>query len=176
MNVAGSFDSTTLAPLIEGWAYELHLLGQNDHAEQLRARAAAIWREAGAVAKEADNLRWRSRSLLRLGRMHEARQLAQLAVDMLEPLPAGRELAWAYGNSAHITQVSDQYSETMNWAQKALSIAKRLGDQELVIFSLNDLGTGRLWLGDAADEDDLLREPSARDERTGSLSMCCARV
>ena len=176
VNVAGSFDSTTLAPLIEGWAYELHLLGQNDHAEQLRARAAAIWREAGAVAKEADNLRWRSRSLLRLGRMHEARQLAQLAVDMLEPLPAGRELAWAYGNSAHITQVSDQYSETMNWAQKALSIAKRLGDQELVIFSLNDLGTGRLWLGDAAGKDDLLESLRLATEYGFAEHVLRARV
>ena len=149
-------DRPAVASLLEGFAYELHLLGDNHQAQDLRSRASTIWRNVGNSAREADNVRWRSRSMLRLGKMRDARRLAKQAIDMLEALPAGGELAWAYGNQAHIMQVVDHYREALSWALKALSLAKRLGDQELVVFSLNDLGTARLWLGDHAGRDDLL--------------------
>jgi tetratricopeptide (TPR) repeat protein len=149
-------DPEIIAPLIEGWAYELHLLGRNDEAVNLCERAASVWHGVGNTAREADNIRMCSRSKLRLGDLQTSRELARRAIDMLERLPAGRELAWAYGNQAHIAQVCDEYGDCRDWSSKALALGKRLGDEELVVFSLNDKGMADLWLGDAAGQHDVL--------------------
>jgi DNA-binding NarL/FixJ family response regulator len=141
--------------LIEGWAHELDLLGKHEEVLLLRERAAEMWSVAGDKVREADNLRWTSRSLLRSGRYEDAQKMAGLAIGILEELPAGPELAWAYGNQAHILATGDRGREALKWSEKSLALAKRLGEEELVIFSLNDHGFARMSLGDETGRDDL---------------------
>ena len=56
------------------------------------------------------------------------------AVAVLEELPPGRELALAYGNLASLRET------IVAWSQRALELAERLDDTEIVVRALTSLG------------------------------------
>lgn len=86
------------------------LLADRSHAcymgEQLQAALKAgvdaleHRRELGDPLRLGDGLRWVSRLYWCVGRTADAKAAAREAVELLEPLPPGRELAMAYSNVA----------------------------------------------------------------------------
>jgi DNA-binding CsgD family transcriptional regulator len=87
---------TTLASLHEGLAGEYSLLDRWEEAEQELRTALALRSELGDDVQAGEDLRLLSTTLWRLCRGEESEQAAEDAVRILEPLPPGRELAWAY--------------------------------------------------------------------------------
>ncbi len=93
-------DDAMLASLYEGYASEVSVLDRWTEAADADTQALALWRASGNRLREGDTLRRLSRTMWRLCRSDEAFTAAEAAVDVLEPLGDGAELASAYANLA----------------------------------------------------------------------------
>jgi hypothetical protein len=69
---------------------------------EARQEALAIWQRLAQPLKEGDTLRWLSRLNWFASRPAEANRCAAAAINTLEPLPAGPELAAAYSNQTQL--------------------------------------------------------------------------
>ncbi len=85
-----------LARLLDGLSYEFYLTGKMDQAIRLRADAIQHWRKSERLERIGEGLRWLSRLYWFQGNKQEADRYAAEAIDLLEKLPAGQELAMAY--------------------------------------------------------------------------------
>ena len=72
--------------------------------------------------------------------IEESRRLAQEAVDLLEELPAGPELARAYARMANQAQVFLDEEGTARWGKRALDLAEELGEAEVLVWTLTTMG------------------------------------
>ena len=69
------------------------------------------------------------------------------AVELLETLPPGRELALAYARLSAMYMVDSDSAGTMLWGKRALELAEQLQDAETVCSVLNGMGTAELEEG-----------------------------
>ena len=134
-------DAAARASLLERLSYEYYLFDQIEEAIRQREASLALWREADVQLKVGDNLRWLSRFHWFNGRKAEAERYAAEAVELLEHMPPGRELAMAYSNLAQLCMLSSAIDPTLEWGNKALELATRLGDLETQAHALNNIGT-----------------------------------
>src|SRR5690242_113939 len=100
LRFAGRAEPATAAGLHDGFAYEASLLDRWQEAADARQRALTLWRQVGDRLREGDTLRWFASSLCSLSRGDEGIAAAEGAVDLLEPLGATAELAWAFATLA----------------------------------------------------------------------------
>jgi DNA-binding CsgD family transcriptional regulator len=163
----------TRAGLLERLSYECYVTDQGDESLRNREASLAFWRAAGMPLKVGDNLRWLSRLHWFNGRKTEAERYALEAVQTLEALPAGPELAMAYSNLSQLHMLANEVAQTLEWGQKALDIGLALGDLEIQAHALNNIGTVKYAALDLSGIDDLktslkislehaLDEPAAR--------------
>jgi len=94
-------------------------------------------------------------------------------VELLESLPPGPALALAYAARAGTFMVANRYDEAILWAERALSLADRVGCVEASAQALNTLGVSRAGLGDPAGEQLLL--DSLRLARENGLEHIASR-
>ena len=87
----------------------------------------------------------------------EAESAAITALERLEPLPPGPELAMAYSNLAQLRMLASDYDGTILWGNRAIALAESLGETETLIHALNNVGTARAHIGDARGEEELRR-------------------
>jgi DNA-binding CsgD family transcriptional regulator len=128
------------AALLERRSRACSLTDHNDAAVEAIEGALALHRELGRGLEEGDALRWLSSILWCPGRTVESERAAREAVTLLEPLPAGRELAWAYANLAQSCSAAGRATEALRWARLALDLAERLDDTEIVTHALTTVG------------------------------------
>src|SRR5262252_6850528 len=134
-------DKPALAALYEGAATEYSLLDRWEQAEGARRTALALRRELGDEEKVGANLRQLSITLWRLCRGKESDQAAEEAVAVLEALPPGKELGWAYGNLASSGQSMGSSDETvLALLDKARAIGEQFGYPDVVCYALNSTG------------------------------------
>ena len=86
------------AELLQRRVDECWMTDQFDAAIEAQEEALECWRRIGDRLGEGDALRTLSRLLFFVGRAHEGEALASEAVELLERLPPGHQLAMAYGN------------------------------------------------------------------------------
>ncbi|MBV8528400.1 MAG: response regulator transcription factor, partial [Candidatus Dormibacteraeota bacterium] len=149
---ASRLDPRRRAELFELASYERHLI--DDLAESISPveQALQLWREVADQRKVGDTLRWLSRVRWLYGQTPEAEDAAAEAVSVLEALPPGRELAMAYSNKAQLSMVGRRAADTEFWADKAITLARGLGDNAVLAHALNNLGAARMTGGDASGE------------------------
>ena len=143
-------DLEARATLSEGRAYECYLVNQFDDAVAARETALGLRRQQDNLLKVGDNLCWLSRLAYIRGRGQDARKLATEAVQILEQLPPGPELAMAYSAMSQRHMLSEDNLAAVDWGQRALRIAEPLGLTETVVHALNNVGTAELQMGDLA--------------------------
>jgi hypothetical protein len=85
----------TRADLLERFADEGYLTDMREAAIEALHEALAIRRKSADTAKEGETLRLLARLLVCVGRTAEARAAAGEAIDVLEQLAPGRQLARA---------------------------------------------------------------------------------
>jgi DNA-binding CsgD family transcriptional regulator len=129
------------ADLLERRSHACYLTDQNDAAVQAVRDALACRRQLGQRLEEANSLRWLSQTLWCPGRTIEAERAGRAAVALLEVLPPGRELAWAYANLAHTCSAAGRVEESVRWAGRAMELAERLGDGEIAVHALTTIAT-----------------------------------
>jgi DNA-binding CsgD family transcriptional regulator/tetratricopeptide (TPR) repeat protein len=141
-------DKPALAALHEGVASEYALLDRWDEAERARRVALELRRELGDDLNVGANLRILSTTLWRLCRGEESDRAAVEAVQVLESLPPGKELAWAYGNLATSAMAVANNDETrMRLLGKAQEIGEELGYPDVRCYALNAIGLGAVDRG-----------------------------
>ena len=121
-------------------AAECYLTDENDEAIEAQLAALECYRELGDRRREGDSLRSLSEILWCPGRVAESQRAGREAVAILEELPPGRELALAYGNLPILV-------EDFASSRRALELAERLNETEIVVRTLASLGFGEALRG-----------------------------
>ncbi len=135
------------AALQEGLAEECYLLGQMEEAKQARLAAFQTWRQGKRVEQVGHTLRWLSWLSWVLGQKGEAVAYATEAVQVLESLPPGSELAMAYSNKAQLAMNADEHAEAIRWGEQTMALAGRVGDGPTLVHALTTVGVAHLARG-----------------------------
>jgi tetratricopeptide (TPR) repeat protein len=112
-----------------------------------RERALGCWRVLGDRRREGDTLRWLSRLAWFEGRSADAEQAGHQAVELLEGLAPGPELAMAYSNLSQLRMLASNIDEALAWGGRAIGLAERLGQTEILVHALNNVGSAELCAG-----------------------------
>ncbi|MGA5303778.1 ATP-binding protein [Nucisporomicrobium flavum] len=144
------------AGLLEAYATVAYLAGLNEEALRARQEALTVREAAGDTALTGENLRWVSRLSWWTGRTEQARAAGARAVDVLEPLGPGPQLAMAYSNLSQLRMLAND-DTAVAWGERAIELARRSGDLDTEVHALVNVGSARLQRGDPAGGDELER-------------------
>jgi DNA-binding CsgD family transcriptional regulator len=120
-------------------ARECYLTSQIDEAIGAQQEALACHRRLADQRAEGNALRVLSRLLFFAGRASEAEPLVLQAIELLERLPAGHELAMAYANHSQRRMVVDDGAAAIEWGNRALELARALDDTEAEVYALSNI-------------------------------------
>jgi DNA-binding CsgD family transcriptional regulator/tetratricopeptide (TPR) repeat protein len=162
------------AALLDRLSYESYLTDRIEDALAARHAAREVWRRMEERLKEGDAIRWLSRLSWFNGQTAVAETYADEAIAVLGALPPGRELAMAYSNRAQLHMLQGEGADAVALGTRALELATGLGDQEIQVHALNNIGTARLDAGDDAGRDEL--EQSLALSLAGGLEEHAARA
>jgi DNA-binding CsgD family transcriptional regulator/tetratricopeptide (TPR) repeat protein len=157
LRFADDLDSEGRADLLERRSYECYVTDQIDAAIEARKRALEEHRRRADPMREGDAHRCLSRLAWFAGDKTTAVWEAQRAIELLEPLTPGPELAMAYSNVAQLKMLEYAHVEAVDWGERAIDLAERLGNDEILAHALNNLGTAELLAGIADGEAKLER-------------------
>jgi ATP/maltotriose-dependent transcriptional regulator MalT len=135
------------AELLERRVNECWMTDQFDTAIEAQQAALDCWRQLGDKLREGDGLRTLSRLMFFVARVEEGEALAVQAVELLERLPAGHELAMAYGNVSQRRMVVEDLEEAITWGSRTLDLARRLDDTEATVYALTNIGAAAFQAG-----------------------------
>ena len=113
--------------------------------------ALTLHEQAGNTEGVGAAQRWLSRLSWFLGRGEDATRYGLLALETLEALPPGHELAMAYSNSAQLHMLAGDKAGTVPLAQRAVELARALDDVEVETHALNNWGTAMALDGEAVE-------------------------
>jgi tetratricopeptide (TPR) repeat protein len=106
-----------------------------------------LWRAVGDRRSEGDATRRLSSVLWHLARGQEATAAAETAVAILEPLPAGIELARAYANLAARRMMAARHEEATEAAQRAQTIPAAQNAPDVISDALDTEAVSAFYLG-----------------------------
>jgi DNA-binding CsgD family transcriptional regulator/tetratricopeptide (TPR) repeat protein len=150
------------AELHERRSQECHVIADFDDSIASIEAALDCYRSVGDREKEGAALRMLSHRMYCIGgREERAAQAARAAIEALEQLPPGPELARAYGFMASVQRDCENADEALLWGARANELAERFGDVEMRIRSLIDVGT----------MDFLLARPGGREKLEQALEL-----
>jgi DNA-binding CsgD family transcriptional regulator len=128
------------AELFEGRSHECYLASGFDDALEAQQRALACYRDLGDRLREGDALRTLGRLYGFAGRTEDAGAACREAIAVLEQLEPGRELALAYATLAQRCLNWEDVDGALSWGTRALELAERLDDTEIVAYALATIG------------------------------------
>ena len=144
---AADVEPARRAALLERRSYECYLTDRIADAIEARQAALEEHRASGNRLGEGDAHRWLSRLSWFKGDNATAEREARLAVELLEPLAPGRELAAAYSNMAQLRMLASDRAAAQEWGARAIELAERLGETEILVHALNNVGSAELQEG-----------------------------
>jgi DNA-binding CsgD family transcriptional regulator/tetratricopeptide (TPR) repeat protein len=156
------------AELLERRSRECYITDQYDEGIAALEAALECRRTVGDTLKEGEALHRLSEFLWCPGRTAEAERSARAAVDLLERVSPGRELASAYANLAAICAAAARSEEAIAWAGRALDLAERLDDTEIAVHALATIG--------ACKGDNEKLEQSLERARRAGLAVQVGRI
>ena len=154
LRFADALPAAERARLLEGRSVACYLSDHGEEAIATRLEALDIWRKLGDRLKEGGNLRWLSH-LYWL--KEDAAEAATAALEVLEPLPPGPELAMAYSNLAQLRMLDHDLEGTLRWGNWAIALAEELGETDTLIHALATVGSARHYAGDDLGHEELNR-------------------
>lgn len=146
--------------LLESQAFECYLTDRIEEALQCREAALALRREEGDLAMVSENLRGLSRLSWFLGKKSDADRYAREAISVLAGLPPRRELGMAWSNLSQLCMLEGRNADAIRHGEPAIALARALGDREIEVHALNNVGTVRARLemgGDWSELEESLR-------------------
>jgi DNA-binding CsgD family transcriptional regulator len=140
--------------LLAGRSRECYLTGQFAAAIEAEQGVLDLHRSSGDGAAGGESLSRLARLRFYAGQVPVARTEGRQAVALLERLPPGRELAWAY---SAVSMFEEDLAEVAAWGDRALALAERLDEPEVRCHALTNIGMHELLCGVAAGREKLER-------------------
>jgi DNA-binding CsgD family transcriptional regulator len=137
-------DKELLIQFYQSYAYECYLTNQIKEAIIYTRRALKLWQEKNDREKIGNCLRFLSRLWWFDGNRKNAEDFARQAIAILENQPSSSAKAMAYSNMSQLKMLSDEGEESIHWGEKAIVIAKELGDDEILSHALNNVGSVKM--------------------------------
>ena len=158
------------AALLERRSHACFLSGMIQEAVDAEtARARDLRRDRGPAAARATRTASSGCSPGIRATARASRSSAKTAIAILETLPPGRELALAYGSRATRSMMAFDLAGTREWGEKAIELAERLGETEVLVAAIGNVGTVELAHGLAEGREKLQRSLElALDARAGA--------
>ena len=141
LQYADELPKDQLAQLLELASYESYLIDRYDDSIEALERAALLRRELEDEHGEGEALRMLSERLWCPGRVDDSEQVALRALALHEPLPPSRELARTYATLAKLNALGDDLARATEWGARAIELAERLDDPEILIGAQISIGT-----------------------------------
>jgi tetratricopeptide (TPR) repeat protein len=160
-----------LADLLEGYARECYLTGRHDRARAALDRVIEMHGRTGDHERLGASLNLLADVLWFLGQGEEAEDASVRAVAALEQRTPGRALARAYSQRSKLAIEDRRADEAILWGEKAIGLARRLGDTDVLVHSLNVVGSAK-WIVPPFDNSALVESLELAKEhapRAGSL-------
>jgi DNA-binding CsgD family transcriptional regulator/tetratricopeptide (TPR) repeat protein len=143
---ATDVDARERAGWLEAYARECLPTCQLDEAIEARLAAGALHRAAGDVQGEGANLSQLALVYVIALRNAEADAASRRAIELLETLPPGTELAGAYRVEAQLRMLNRDVHEAIDWAGKAIGLAEAGGNDEILAATVSTLGAATLFI------------------------------
>jgi len=137
-------DKDVLIHFYESYAYECYLTNQVKDAIIYAGKSLTLLKIKNDQEKIGNNLRFLSRLWWFAGNRKNAERYAEHAIVVFEQQPASSAKAMAYSNMSQLKMLSDQPGECIFWGDKAIAMAKELGDEEILCHALNNVGDVRI--------------------------------
>ena len=137
------------AALYEDWAYQTSMFEIDERVLEARREAVTRWRALNRPDRVGDNLRWLWRLHWYLGEMEQADAAAEESLATLEAIPPSAELARAYALRSHVNLLRGRRRESIEWGNKAVTMATEFDDQETRLQALVSVASSMLFGGDA---------------------------
>jgi DNA-binding CsgD family transcriptional regulator/tetratricopeptide (TPR) repeat protein len=141
-------DGEAQLDLLAEYTPECYYIDDQPAALEAAEQAFALAHELGDTRREGEMLRWMSRIRWWLGDTHRAREDAQRAIATLEAIPASHELAMAYSNMSQIHMLAHETKPAIQWASKAITTGREVGNHAAHAHALNNLGSAMVRGGD----------------------------
>jgi DNA-binding CsgD family transcriptional regulator/tetratricopeptide (TPR) repeat protein len=144
---AACFGETERAALYEACAFECHLVGQVGRAIVVQKHALALHHSLGKPVREGESLRWLSRLSYLAGNRRDSDSYGIKAVELLETLPQGAELAMAYSNLAQLGMLAGDAATACLYGERAIDLAESdtINRPDILCHALNNVGTAVRW-------------------------------
>ena len=147
LRFAGGLALARRAELLKRRVGECWMTDQFAAAIEAQEEALECRRRLGDQLGEGDALRTLSRLMFFVARVREGEALALEAVQLLERLPPGHELAMALGNISQRRMVVEDLEAAIAAGCRALDLARRLDDTEATVYALSNIGAAELHAG-----------------------------
>ncbi len=158
MQFGNSLPPARRAELLQAWSFETYLMDRTERAIELCQEALDIWRGEGNRLREGDTLRWLSRVYWYAGRNADAEATLAMALDMLEALPPGPELAKVYSARAQLHMLAWDTGPAIEWGERAVRLAEELDERQTLAHALSNVGGALMMFPDQLDRaDEMLR-------------------
>lgn len=167
-----SLPSGQRATMLERLARE-HFMSSQIPESISATRAALQLREAlDDQLHRGEDLCWLSFVLWPSGRSAEAKQAGRQAVHVLEALPPGPELAWAYANMCQLSAYDqDGAAVAERYAARATTLGERFDNAEIVAQARFHLAATRYLCADDGSGDDRWTEMDTARKRALDLGL-----
>jgi DNA-binding CsgD family transcriptional regulator/tetratricopeptide (TPR) repeat protein len=164
LRFSGGLPAEELAELLRLRSQECYLTDQMEEALDALRRAIDLYRETGDRVLEGKTMADLANILWCPGRGPEARRVGHEAVALLEQLPPGPELAWAYASRSFLCRMAADGAGAKKWGGKALQLSERLADPWTICASLITTGTNDVFVDFASGSRTLERALALADE------------
>ena len=132
--------------LLEAYAQECQWIGQQTESITAQRQALALWGDLGEPLQQGESLVRLMTMLIRAGQTVEVEQGISALIARLEALPPGRELALAYRMQAWVYLLHRDCTQALVRAEKALTLAVRFQDNDILAALYTTIGTAWLFL------------------------------
>ena len=123
---------------------QAYLMGSSDLAMVSMIEAAELRRRANDTLKLGRDLTRLTRFAWMCARRAEAERFLDEAIAVLQTAPPGPELAWAYSHQSQLDMLASRMESAVSWGERALKLAQQLGEQEIIIHALGNIGTAKV--------------------------------
>lgn len=130
--------------LLEDYSRECNVTERQSEAIAAQRKAAELWEQLQKPAKQGETLAVLAIMLRNHGYNAEAERANRAAIEILEALPAGPELALAYRVQSTLSLSKRDHAEAINWGERAIELSKGFGDENNQ--AMAHVAVGSAWL------------------------------
>jgi len=138
-----ALDPVLVVEVLEHYAEQAYLMGGADIAVISMTEAAELRRRANDTLGLGRDLTRLTRFAWMCGLRAEAERFIEEAIAVLQTAPPGPELAWAYSHQSQLDMLASRMDLAITWGERALELARRLGQREIIIHALGNIGSAK---------------------------------